>query len=378
MNNITTNLSYEEKLSRLRLIRSENIGPITFRHLIARYGTAKEALKAIPDIAKQGGRKKPFKLFPLSAAEKEWHQLDKLGGQFIFLNSDEYSFPLSNTETAPPVISVTGNPHLLKERIIGIVGGRNASLNGKKLAHRFAEVLGVEGFTIASGMARGIDTSAHEGSIKSGSIAVLAGGVDIIYPKENSDLYARLKSEGLLVSEMPLGSKPQARHFPNRNRIISGLSEGILVLEAALKSGSLITARFANEQGRDVFAVPGSPMDARSRGCNDLIRHGAAITETPDDILNTLQTQKANLSEPANHSTFEIPLNQVQECDLDKWRGKLLNALSAEPVSMDDLIRDMDAPASEVICLVIELEITGHLYRHSGNKIAKTSNAIPF
>ncbi|MTI10317.1 DNA-processing protein DprA [Curvivirga aplysinae] len=378
MNNITTNLSHEEKLSRLRLIRSENIGPITFRHLIARYGTAKEALRAIPDIAKQGGRKKPFKLFPLSAAEKEWYQLDKLGGQFVFLDSAEYSFSLSHAETAPPVLSVMGQPHLLNERIIGIVGGRNASLNGKKLAHRFAEVLGAEGLTIASGMARGIDTAAHEGSIKSGSIAVSAGGIDIIYPKENSDLYARLKSEGLLISEMPLGSKPQARHFPNRNRIISGLSEGVLVLEAALKSGSLITARFANEQGREVFAVPGSPMDARSRGCNDLIRHGATITETPDDILDILQTQKLNLSESANHGAFEIPLDQVPDCDLNKWRDKLLDALSAEPVSIDDLIRDLDAPASDIICLIMELEIIGQLYRHSGNKIAKTSNAIPF
>lgn len=282
-------LSHDEQINRLRLIRSGNIGPVSFRQLMTRYRSAAAALEALPMLQGQKSTTKA-KLCPKADAEREIELLHKRGGRFLFDDQPDYPKALAALEDAPPVLAAIGNTALLNQTTVGIVGARNASASARKLARRFAEVLGDAGLIIASGLARGIDTAAHEGSLNTGTIAVFAGGIDIVYPKENDKLANAIRKNGLILSETPLGVNPQARHFPRRNRIISGLSSGILVVEAALKSGSLITAQYAADQGRDVFAVPGSPLDPRCRGSNDLIRKGAWLTETPDDIFRTLTT----------------------------------------------------------------------------------------
>jgi len=278
-------LSDQERLARLRLARTENVGPVTFRQLIARFGSAGEALHALPALARRGGRARPLRLCTPEAAERERDALAAAGGTLVFPEEADYPQALAILDHAPMVLSVLGDPGMLCRRSIAIVGARNASTSGRNFARRMAADLAAAGMTVVSGLARGIDTAAHEGAIDA-TVAVMAGGVDVVYPRENADLYRRIRDRGAVISEIPFGTQPQARHFPRRNRIISGLSIGVLVVEAALRSGSLITARLAGEQGRDVFAVPGSPLDPRCKGPNDLIRKGAKLTETAEDILS--------------------------------------------------------------------------------------------
>ena len=254
--------SQQEQLDRLRLIRSDNVGPVTFHQLIRRYGSATEALAALPDLARADGRRR-IRLCPVSTAEGEMERTHNIGAQFCFFGTDAYPESLAALPDAPPVLITKGHHDLVHGRQLGIVGARNASAAGMKFTRTVAHELGEAGFVVTSGMARGIDTAAHEGALPTGTIAVMAGGMDIIYPPENAELYDRLGQGGLIICELPIGTKPLARHFPQRNRIISGLSLGVLVVEAALRSGSLITARNAAEQGREVFAVPGSPLDPR-------------------------------------------------------------------------------------------------------------------
>ena len=276
-------LDPQERLDWLRLARTETIGPVTFYALLRRFGSARAALDAVPRLGRQG-----IAVASRAAAERELAALDRINAHVLCWGEPLYPKPLEAVEDAPPVLTLLGHAEFLAAPIVAVVGARNASANGRRLAQDIAAGLGEEGVVVASGMARGIDAAAHAGSLATGSIAVVAGGVDVVYPEENRGLYQALASQGTVVAELPLGTEPQARHFPRRNRIISGMALGVVVVEAAAKSGSLITARYALEQGREVFAVPGSPLDPRCRGGNDLLRNGATLTENAADVVSQL------------------------------------------------------------------------------------------
>src|SRR5512132_241283 len=281
-------LADAERRDRLRLIRSENVGPIAFRRLLDRIGTAAAALGALLELARRGGRRKAVRVCSAAEAEAEIAALATHGARLIVFGDLDYPPQLAAIEDAPAIFAVVGDAALASRPCIAVVGSRNASLNGRGLARDLACALGAAGFVVVSGLARGIDAEAHRGALATGTVAVLASGVDVCYPQENAELYSRIAEQGALVSEARPGMAPQARHFPRRNRVISGLCRGVLVVEANLRSGSLITARMAAEQGREVFAVSGSPLDPRARGCNDLIRQGATLTESVADVLAAL------------------------------------------------------------------------------------------
>lgn len=365
----------KERLNRLRLIRSENVGPITYRQLMARFGSAEEALSALPSLAKRGGRKRGIKIQPAAEAERELDALEALGGSLLIMGEAAFPRALAAIEDCPPVLQVIGHPHILETTAVAMVGTRNASTNGKRMADRFARAIGAEGYVVVSGLARGIDAAAHTGALDSGTAAVLAGGVDDIYPKDNADLYRQIAERGLLISEMPLGTVPQARHFPRRNRIISGLSVATLVVEAQLKSGSLITARLAADQGREVMALPGSPLDARARGTNDLIRKGAQLIETPEEAIAFLRgLPEQRMEEPA--SDFDAPFGAPREGpELNRLRHRLREAVSPSPTSIDDLIRDMNAAPGAVTAVILEMELAGEVERLPGNLVVRVYGA---
>src|SRR5229473_412010 len=281
-------LSEEERIDWLRLIRSENVGPRTFRTLLRYYGSARSALKALPGLASRGGARHP-RIAPREEAERELAAMRSLGVRPVALGEPEYPRALARIDDAPPLISVRGSAALLDRPMVAIVGSRNASAAGAKMAGRLARDLGQAGFAIVSGLARGIDAAAHRASLSSGTIAVLAGGLDCIYPPEHADLLESILVDGVALSEMPMGWEPRARDFPRRNRLISGLALGVVVIEAARRSGSLITARFALEQGREVFAVPGSPLDPRCEGSNNLLKQGAAPVTEAADVTSALR-----------------------------------------------------------------------------------------
>ncbi len=361
-------LSNEEKVDWLRLSRTENVGPITFRQLIRRFGTAKAALKAVPSMAQRGG-KKNLTLPAETQIEDEFIRMDKVGARLIGWCEPEYPEPLAAIEDAPPLITALGHPSLLQKRCIGIVGARNASLNGRKVAENLARDLGQQNFVIVSGMARGIDTAAHKASLPTGTIAVLAGGVDVVYPKENQDLYAQLAETGCIISDMPMGIEPFSKLFPRRNRLISGLSLGVIVVEAAMQSGSLITARMALEQGREVFAVPGSPLDPRASGTNDLIRQGAVLTEKASDVVAHIHALPRPLAETAADEILDQPTS-FDETLLSKAREIVIENLSPSPVSVDELTRQSDLSPNVVLTVLLELELSGKIERQPGNKVA--------
>ena len=359
-------LGDDERLARLRLARTESVGPVTFRQLIARFGKAAEAIEALPDLARRGGRHRPLRICTRDEAERERDALAGFGGSHLFHGEAGYPDTLAAIDDAPMVLSIVGAAALLKREAVAVVGARNASTAGRGFARHIAANLAEAGLAVVSGMARGIDAAAHSGA-PDATVAVLAGGVDVIYPRENAELYAAIRAQGLLVSEMPFGLQPQARHFPRRNRIISGLSRGVLVVEAALRSGSLITARFAAEQGRDVFAVPGSPLDPRCRGPNDLIRKGAILTESVEDILSELSGTFARRAQ------VPVPQSEPQPdgdppADLP---GRILDLLGPSPVSVDDVIRDTGHPAGQVRGALLELELAGRIERRPGDFVAR-------
>ena len=361
-----------EKRNRLRLARTQNVGPVTFRELITRFGSAGEALDALPALAAKGGRSRALRICPESEVDKEWNAADKIEGRLIFWGEADYPEPLAALEDAPPFLCVLGHPHLLQSQAIAVVGSRNASVNGKRFARDISSRLNEAGLTIVSGMARGIDTAAHEGALQGATIAVLAGGADIIYPKENTALYDKIRERGLIVSEMPPGTTPQARHFPRRNRIISGLSLGVVVVEAALRSGSLISARCASEQGREVFAVPGSPLDPRCRGTNNLIRNGAVLTESLDDILHELDAMRSRQINDGDHDDLFTPRPQgkIDDSDLGKASVLISQALGPTPVAIDDLIRETGLSVALVHVVLLEFDLAGQLERHSGQRVS--------
>ena len=289
----TRAISVAEKLDWLRLIRSENVGPITFFRLLEHFGSAAAALDALPRLAQRGGRGRAIKVCARATAEREAERAQAIGARLIGWGEPEYPPLLGRIEDAPPLILALGHAHLLTKAAVAVVGARNASTAGCRLARDLAADLGRGGMMVVSGMARGIDAAAHAGALDTGTTAVLGGGIDVVYPKENAALYDSIRERGVLISETKPGTVPQSRHFPRRNRIISGMARGVLVIEATLRSGSLITARMAGEQGRDVFAIPGSPLDPRSRGTNNLLRQGAILTESADDVLQSLSTHAA-------------------------------------------------------------------------------------
>jgi DNA processing protein len=364
-------LNPAEKLDWLRLIRSENVGPVTFYQLLARFGSAAAALEALPGIARQGGRAQPIAISTRAAAERELGAIDRLGARLVAWGEPDYPSALAATEDAPPLLSVLGQAALLTRPAIAVVGARNASTNGRRFARDLALQLGQKGLVVASGFARGIDTAAHEGALPTGTVAVLAGGIDILYPEENRTLREAIVERGALLAEMPVGTVPKARHFPRRNRIISGCALGVVVVEAALRSGSLITARFALEQGREVFAVPGSPLDPRCRGTNDLIRHGATLTETAEDVWAQLQGPLSP-GTPARRRDWSAPFPEEPAGggELEAARRRVLERLSPTPVGIDDLVRECQLPQALTMSVLLELELAGRLERQPGNLVA--------
>ncbi len=368
-----TPLSEQEKLAWLQLSRTENVGPITFHNFLQYYGSAGKALEQIPTLTARSGRKKPLKIPPLSAIEAEYRALKKRGGDIICACEPAYPLALATLEDAPPVLSVRGDTALLNKPCLGIVGARNASLNGRKFAEKLATELGDAGQIIASGLARGIDTAAHKGALKTGTIAVVAGGIDVVYPPENEDLYNEIVKHGLIVAESPLGQKPFAQSFPRRNRIVSGLSSGTIVVEATLRSGSLITARLAGEQGRDVMAVPGHPLDPRAAGPNKLIRDGAVLIRSTEDVLESLNDFSGApkmLFDSAQPEFIDFaPLEKENSNALEEAREILLAALSFTPAQVDEIIRQTGVDAALAQSLFLEAELTGQLQRLPGNRI---------
>jgi len=363
-------LSERERVAWLRLARMPNVGPVTFAQLLARFHSASAALEEVPRLVRRGGGD-AAKLPSEADARGEMEVLANIGGRLIASVEPDYPRGLAALDAPPPLISMLGHTVLLTHEMVAIVGARNASALGRKLAGRLAADLGEAGLVIASGMARGIDTAAHEGSLPSGTCAVIAGGINVVYPPENAGLYERIKAEGVIVSEMPFGQPPQARHFPRRNRIISALSRGVVIVEAAEGSGSLITANFALEQNREVFAVPGSPLDPRAKGTNRLIREGAVLTETADDVLSVLKPILGGTFREPVRDQGELPLmGEPPEAEADRIRSAVEEALGPAAVAVDELIRLCGAPAPVVLTVLLELELAGRLTRHPGNKVS--------
>ena len=367
------NLDPKEKLAWLRLFRTENIGPITFYRLLDRFGSAARAIDALPDLAKRGGKSAPLKAFSKDEAEKELELTEKFGARLIARDEADYPSYLAQAEDAPPLIAVLGHAHLLSKKSLGVVGARNASLSGRRIASDFSMKVGQDGYVIVSGLARGIDAAAHAAALATGTVAVVAGGIDVVYPKEHETLYRQIAEQGAVVAESPFGTEPLARHFPKRNRIISGLSLGVLIVEAAMKSGSLITARMAAEQNREVFAVPGSPLDPRAEGTNSLIRDGAHMATSASDILQVLKSLRLqSLNDPAGEKWKGAPLFEggLAEREPDNSvRNRILENLSPTPVQIDELVRSVEAPAGDVLTAILELELAGRIERHPGNKV---------
>lgn len=348
-----------EQLAALRLIRSEGIGPVSYRHLLRRCGSAQAALAALPRLARQ-----PRRVAGPADALAEWHSVARAGGRLLFLDDAGYPRALAEIDDPPPVLALRGNAALLARPCVAFVGARNASAAAQRFARDLAHEAAGHGLVVVSGLARGIDAAAHRGALEGGTIGVIAGGVDTVYPPENAALHQQLYEQGLVVAEQPPGTEPQARHFPRRNRIISGLVRGVVVVEAALRSGSLITARLAAEQGREVMAVPGSPLDPRAQGCNQLIRDGATLVQSIDDICEAL----GSLGRPGlahRPAVFEAGA----EPDPPPVAG-LLDLLGATPVALDDLVRLSGQSAAAVQTSLVDLELSGLLVRHAGGRVA--------
>ena len=353
-----------DQIARLRLIRSDNIGPVTCFHLLARFGSAPAALDAIPDLAARGGGRMP-RLATEAQIEAEMAQVERLGGRYLFRGEAGYPSLLAEIESAPPALIAKGVLDLLDKVPVAIVGARNASAAACRFARQLARDLGNQGSVIVSGLARGIDTAAHDGALETGTIAVIAGGIDIFYPPENEDRQRAIGERGLLIAEQPPGVEPRARHFPYRNRIIAGLAQGTVVVEAAPKSGSLITARNAAEFGREVMAVPGSPLDPRAQGCNLLIREGATLIQTADDVLEALRPLSA-LRDPDRRYEAPSPEADVE----DAARRSVAGLLSATPVPVDELVRQSGLSPATVQTVLLELELAGRLERHAGGRVS--------
>ena len=385
-------LNDTQRLACLRLIRSENVGPATFRALINHYGGATEALDALPDLSKRARRGRPVQIYPREKAEAELEAAANAGVQLIFTIEPGYPKSLAFTEGAPPLLYVKGRTELLTTPSIAVVGSRSASAGGLRLARTFSSSFGQAGYVVCSGLARGIDAAAHENSIDTGTIAVLAGGLDIFYPPEHRDLQAAIAERGCLVSEQALGFQPRAQDFPRRNRIISGIALAVVVIEAAKRSGTLITARLANEQGRDVFAVPGHPLDPRAEGTNQLLKDGALLATSADDVLEALARQHTAPSfrafedmtststpfgelTPASSRPPHFPEPAPPRADPSDVIQAVRTVLGPAPVSIDEITRATGLPAREVQVAIMELALTGSVEMHGSQLVSLKPDA---
>ncbi|NNC46890.1 MAG: DNA-protecting protein DprA [Sphingomonas sp.] len=355
----------DDLVDRLRLIRTPRIGPVTHKQLMLRFGSAADAISAIPDLARRG-RGRPPKVPPPGEAMREIEAVQRLGGQHLVLGQGSYPRLLATLEDAPPVLSVKGNLDLLDKPAVAMVGARNASAAACRFARQLAGELGRAGQIVVSGLARGIDSAAHDGSLESGTIGVIAGGLDVVYPPQNEARQADIAERGLLVAEMPPGTEPRARHFPYRNRIIAGLSAGTVVVEAAPKSGSLITARLAGEMGREVMAVPGSPLDPRARGGNRLIKDGATLIENADDIIACLGPLDDRMERVAEDRA-EAPSSVIEDDATSKTVEDLLGPVA---VGVDEIVRQSGLPPAQVQLALLELDLADPLDRHAGGRVS--------
>jgi len=365
---VAVRLSDEQRLDWLRLIRSDHVGPRTFRALLNHYGGARAALEALPDLARRGGAARPGRICSRAEAERELEAARALGVTFIGLGEPDYPLPLRAIPDPPPLIAARGRLATLAQPMVAMVGSRNASAAGARIAERLAREIGAAGFIIVSGLARGIDAAAHRASLATGTKAVLAGGHDRVYPKEHAGLLADILDKGAALSEMPLGWEPRARDFPRRNRLISGLALGVIIVEAAKRSGSLITARMALEQGREVFAVPGSPLDPRAEGTNRLLKEGATLVTEAADVLTVLT--------PLIGRSIELPTEEPEPADAaaaapgGDQRARIVGLLGPTPAGIDDLVRLSGSSPAVVRMVLLELEIAGRLERHGDGLVS--------
>ena len=370
-------LSAAQRLACLRLIRSENVGPVTFRDLVSHFGGAEEALAALPELSRRGGYRQPIRVCPLNVAEAELEAAADIGASALFVGEPGYPPALAAVDPPPPLLYVKGRVGHLARPMLAVVGARNGSAAGQKLARLFASSIGAAGFVIVSGLARGIDSAAHEAALETGTVAVLAGGPDNVYPPEHAELQRRIAERGCLVSENPPGFAPRGQDFPRRNRIISGMALGVLVVEAARRSGTLVTARMAGEQGREVFALPGHPLDPRAEGTNRLLKSGATLVTEPDDVLAALapllrEAPQPLSRNPAAQAAPEVPspphmpaadpteLPEVGDAD----RARLIEALGPAPVDVDELGRATGLSARAIQIALMELALAGRIERH--------------
>ena len=356
----------DDLIDRLRLVRSPGIGPVTYRQLIARFGSASAVLDAVPDLAAKGGGKAP-RLASRGDVEREIARSEALGARYLVLGQGLYPRALAELDDAPPLLTVKGDTRVLDKPLVAIVGARNASAAACRFARQLAYDLGQQGAVVVSGLARGIDSAAHDGSLESGTIGVVAGGLDIFYPPENEPRQKAMFERGLVIAEMPPGTEPRARHFPYRNRIIAGLTGGTVVVEAAPKSGSLITARLAAEAGREVMAVPGSPLDPRAQGCNQLIRQGATLVQNASDVLEAVRPLQPRLASP--YSPYEPGEPQWMDGDAGAL-GIVEELLGPSPVPVDEIIRLSGVPSGAVQTALLELDLAGRLDRHAAGKVS--------
>jgi DNA processing protein len=372
----TARLDDTQRLACLRLIRSENVGPVTFRALINQFGGAEQALGALPELSRRGGRRRSIRLCPKHDAEIELAAAARAGAMPIFTIEPGYPAVLAVTDAPPPLLYVKGDADMLNRPVVAIVGSRQASAAGQKFARHLASELGAAGYVIASGLARGIDAAAHQAALNTGTVAILAGGIDIVYPPEHADLQRLIGEQGCLVTEQPPGFQPRGQDFPRRNRIISGLSLGVVVVEAARRSGSLVTARLAGEQGREVFAVPGHPLDPRAEGTNRLIKDGANIVTEAADIMLALQPLAAMrpdgaLARPPHEVLVrEPPVPQPPAIVADDDRSRVAAALGPAPVNVDEVARATGLSIRAVHAVLLELALAGRIEHHGAQLVS--------
>lgn len=367
--------SEDEQFSRLRLLRSRRVGITTYKRLLTEHGTAQNALAALPEVARAAGVEK-YKICPEGVIQAELNAAHAAGAQLLMHGTTAYPEILSELADAPPFLWVIGDPSLLERPMISLVGARNASSLGTRMAKALAKDLGAAGYVVVSGLARGVDAAAHLAALPTGTVAVQAGGVDVIYPTENTQLALDIAQSGLRVSEQPIGLQPMARHFPTRNRIISGLSRATVVVEAAAKSGSLITARDALDQGRDVLAVPGNPFDARASGCNQLIRDGATLIRSASDVIEALtplhgEAPDLPLALPVKKKPTRSTAAKKALKDAATLHQKILSRLSPSPVAEDQLIRDLAVTSADAAPVLLDLEMDGQIKRRSGGLLSR-------
>lgn len=371
---VALTLTQAEAFARIRLLRSPNIGPISYRQLLARFGTAAAALDALPDLASRGGR--AYRPANAQSIEREILAVRAAGARYLFHDQPDYPALLGELDSAPPIVTCRGNLALASAPCVALVGARNASAAAVKLARDFSAALAEAGFTVVSGLARGIDGAAHEGAFPQ-TIGVIASGIDIAYPPQHTELQERIAQEALLIAEQPPGTEPRGRHFPSRNRIIAGLASGTLVVEAAPQSGSLITARLAGEAGREVMAIPGSPLDARSLGCNQLIREGAVLVQTPEEVIELLESftgaPRSRFRVADSPSDFDYA--ELAKLDWGEARADLshdiAHLITNAPVEVDELIRQTEASPAEVHMALLELELAGELVREADGTVRR-------